>query len=31
MRNIFLPIGYELNNMFLVDWSEDDFWRAEFL
>ena len=25
-----LPIGYELNNMFLVDWSEDDFGELNF-
>ena len=25
-----LPIGYELNNMFLVDWKEDDFGDLNF-
>ena len=25
-----LPIGYELNNMFLVDWNEDDFGELNF-
>lgn len=25
-----LPIGYELNNMFLVDWNEDDFGKLNF-
>jgi len=25
-----LPIGYELNNMFLVDWNEDDFGDLNF-
>ena len=25
-----LPIGYELNNMFLVDWNEEDFGELNF-
>lgn len=29
-RNYLLPIGYEQNNMFLVDWSEDDFGTLNF-
>lgn len=29
-RKYILPIGYERNNMFLVDWSEDDFGSLNF-
>ncbi len=29
-RKYLLPIGYEKNNMFLVDWSEDDFGKLNF-
>lgn len=29
-RKYLLPIGYEQNNMFLVDWSEDDFGELNF-
>ena len=29
-RQYLLPIGYGLNNMFLVDWSEDDFGELNF-
>ena len=29
-ENYLLPIGYELNNMFLVDWNEDDFGDLNF-
>ncbi|MBD5490249.1 MAG: hypothetical protein HDR13_15935 [Lachnospiraceae bacterium] len=29
-RKYLLPIGYERNNMFLVDWSEDDFRELNF-
>lgn len=29
-RQYLLPISYERNNMFLVDWSEDDFGKLDF-
>lgn len=29
-RKFLLPIGYERNNMFLTDWSEDDFGNLDF-
>ena len=29
-RKYLLPIGYEKNNMFLTDWSEDDFGELNF-
>lgn len=29
-RQYLLPIGYEQNNMFLVNWSEDDFGELNF-
>lgn len=29
-RKYLLPIGYAQNNMFLVDWSEDDFGELDF-
>ncbi len=29
-RNYLLPISYERNNMFLVDWSEEDFGELNF-
>lgn len=29
-RQYILPIGYERNNMFIVDWSEDDFGELDF-
>jgi len=29
-RQYILPISYEQNNMFLVDWSEDDFGELSF-
>lgn len=29
-RKYLLPIGYERNNLFLVDWSEDDFGELNF-
>lgn len=29
-RKYLLPIGYEQNNMFLVDWSEEDFGELNF-
>ena len=29
-RKYLLPIGFEQNNMFLVDWSEDDFGELNF-
>lgn len=29
-RQYLLPIGYERNNMFLIDWSEDDFGELDF-
>lgn len=29
-RKYILPIGYWQNNMFLVDWSEDDFGELDF-
>ena len=29
-REYILPIGYERNNMFLIDWSEDDFGDLDF-
>lgn len=29
-RQYLLPIGYGQNNMFLVDWSEDDFGELDF-
>ena len=29
-RKYLLPISYERNNMFLVDWSEDDFGELNF-
>lgn len=29
-RQYILPIGYEQNNMFIVDWSEDDFGELDF-
>lgn len=29
-RKYILPIGYELNNMFLTDWSEEDFGALDF-
>lgn len=29
-RQYILPIGYERNNMFIVDWSEDDFGEINF-
>lgn len=29
-RQYLLPISYERNNMFLVDWSEDDFGELSF-
>lgn len=29
-RKYLFPIGYERNNMFLVDWSEDDFGSLNF-
>lgn len=29
-RNYLLPIGYERNNMFLVDWNESDFGELNF-
>lgn len=29
-RKYILPIGYELNNMFLTDWSEEDFGELDF-
>ncbi|WP_313129863.1 DUF6070 family protein [Anaerocolumna sp.] len=29
-RKYLLPIGYERNNMFLVDWSEEDFGELNF-
>ena len=29
-RKYLLPIGFELNNMFIVDWSEDDFGELNF-
>ena len=29
-RNYLLPIGYERNNMFITDWSEEDFGELDF-
>lgn len=29
-REYMLPIGYERNNLFLVDWSEEDFGALDF-
>ena len=29
-RKYLLPIGFEQNNMFIVDWSEDDFGDLNF-
>lgn len=29
-RKYILPIGYERNNMFLTDWSEEDFGELDF-
>lgn len=29
-RSYILPIGYERNNLFLCDWSEDDFGEMDF-
>lgn len=29
-RKYLLPIGFEQNNMFIVDWSEDDFGELDF-
>lgn len=29
-RNYIRPIGYERNNMFIVDWSEEDFGELDF-
>ena len=29
-RQYLLPIGYERNNMFLTDWSEEDFGELDF-
>lgn len=29
-RNYLLPVSYERNNMFLVDWSEEDFGELDF-
>lgn len=29
-RRYILPIGYERNNMFLADWSEEDFGELDF-
>ena len=29
-RRYILPIGYERNNIFLVDWSEDEFGELDF-
>lgn len=29
-RKYLLPIGYAQNNMFLIDWSEDDFGELDF-
>ena len=29
-RKYLLPIGFEQNNMFIVDWSEDDFGELNF-
>lgn len=29
-RKYLMPIGYERNNMFIVDWSEDDFGELNF-
>lgn len=29
-RKYLLPIGFEQNNMFIVDWSEDDFGKLNF-
>ena len=29
-RNYIRPIGYERNNMFIVDWSEEDFGELNF-
>lgn len=29
-RKYLLPIGFERNNMFLVDWSEEDFGELDF-
>ena len=29
-RKYLLPIGFERNNMFIVDWSEDDFGELNF-
>ena len=29
-RNYILPIGYGANNMFLTDWSEEDFGELDF-
>ena len=29
-RKYLYPIGFEKNNMFIVDWSEDDFGRLNF-
>ncbi len=30
-RKYILPIGYERNNMFLTDWSEEEFAELDFL
>lgn len=29
-RNYILPVGYEQNNIFLTDWSEEDFGALDF-
>ena len=29
-RKYILPIGYERNNMFLTDWSEEEFAELDF-
>lgn len=29
-RKYLLPVGYEKNNMFIVDWNEDDFGELNF-
>ena len=29
-RKYLLPISFERNNMFIVDWSEDDFGELNF-
>lgn len=29
-RQYMLPIGYELNNLFILDWSENDFGELDF-